>query len=1550
TLTNPTASSGTVTWSTADAAIASVNPTTGVVTGVSNGTVDVYFTVTSTSGCGSASDTVAIMVTSTPSAGTISGTAAACVGAGTSLTSSISGGVWSSSATSIATVDSVSGDVYALSAGSATIAYTVRNACGTATASQLYTVNALPATPSAISGTTTVCSGATTTLSSSPAGGSWTTTNSAVASVDASGVVYGVSGGTADISYTISSAACGSSAVGTTVTVTAAPAAATVSGATSACISTTTTLSPSISGGTWSTINAAVASVDASGTVYAVTADTTSILYTISGTCGATTTATLFTVNPAPATPAAIGGATSVCVSSSTTLTNAVSGGTWATLNASVASVNATTGLVYGVTNDTTTITYTISNSCGTNRVSALVTVIPVPVMGNITGAGNVCTSGSLSLSDTTAGGTWSTSAASVASVTATGVVNGVAVGSAIITYSKSTTCGTISDTALITVITIPAAPGAVAGAVIAYGGSTTLSSSTSGGRWSSSAPAVATVDTVSGVVTAVSSGSAIITYTVRNACGSNIDTALVTVSGVTLTSISGTQWNSFSGSSATGPSTFTVLPATTTPGSSVINVSQWNRSGTTSNSGTGYYNTQNFSAATTVSGALSDNRFIYFTVTNNSSTEAKLTNLSLLTQRSGTGPQSANLYYCTGSSGNIDFGSSTQTIPSSSGTVSFNGTACIAPGATDTFKLFAFNPATAGATGGTVRVLNGTSITMSYATSVTALSLSSSSNTSPVCAGSNFSLSAGTASNGIAPYTYAWSGPASYASTATAPTITGATTAAAGAYTLTATDNLGCFISNTTVATVTPIPRVSPISGSSSVSLGSSVTLTDTASGGTWSSSNTSVASVSSTGVVTGMSAGSATIKYRLANSCGADSATTNITVTPVLYITNVSPNTASSGASVTISGANFNSTLNKNIVYFGATRVTPTSGSTTSLTVSVPSGALYAPVSVTDTAKGTTAFSGQHTGSALAAYTPVFDTTGFLTDSMNFKNKVDFTVTSLTGSKPLGAAIGDINGDGKADLVSANADSSSVTILINNSASGTITSSSFTTATKITLPSKPNIVKLADLDGDGKLDIIATATNNNSFIVIRNTTASTSSVSFATRQQVQVNSTSAVAGFGDFNGDGRTDVVVSQPRGKLAIMRNTSTIGNISFGSDSAYVTTGAVPSSVIVTDLDGDGLADLATVNSGFTGLSYTGNTASAYLNTSSAAAISFGSATTITTGSGPIDITSGDVDGDGKMDLFFTNINDGNFSVLRNTSSTGSLSFGTRTSFTAGTGATGINVADLNGDGKVDVVVSNALGTSLSIFRNTTTGTTPSFATAVTKTTGSTPTTVTLGDLDNDGYSDIVVGNQGANTISVFENYPLPRMAPITGTTTLCATDTATLRSAVAGGTWSTSNAAVASVNASGFVTAVAAGSATISYTKVINGDTNYVTTPFTVNASAFGGVITGVGSLCPATSLTLTNPTASGGTGSWSSSAAAIATIDPTTGVITGVTNGSVIVTYTVTSASCGTAQDTAIINVTSTPSAGTISGTTTVCQLATTSENRPEMNGVKRLE
>ncbi len=205
-------------------------------------------------------------------------------------------------------------------------------------------------------------------------------------------------------------------------------------------------------------------------------------------------------------------GAFDICTSSSSLLTDAVTGGSWSSSNAAVATVVAS-GLVAAVGPGTANISYTV----GTCASVVSISIDAAPVVAGITGASKLCLGDSVIFSDAAAGGVWSGSNGTIASVNAaTGMVTGVDTGNVVITYTLVNSCGTDDTTMAITIDPVPFA-GVITGVdTIHTGSSTMLSDTVTGGSWASTNTFVSIVS-ASGLVFGVMPGTDSIEYTVTN-------------------------------------------------------------------------------------------------------------------------------------------------------------------------------------------------------------------------------------------------------------------------------------------------------------------------------------------------------------------------------------------------------------------------------------------------------------------------------------------------------------------------------------------------------------------------------------------------------------------------------------------------------------------------------------------------------------------------------------------------------------------------------------------------------------------------------------------------------------------------------------------------------------------------------------------------------------------------------------------------------------------------------------------------------------------------
>ena len=478
-------------WSSQNSTVASVNAS-GVITGVSTGNVNIYYTI---AGCQAAKF---ISVNDTPFA-IVPASPSVCVGATTTLSDPSAGGIWTA-ATSFATVNAGTGVVTGVAAGNTRITYQFPSTgCFT---TRIVTVNA---NPQPITGSLVVCNGNNTTLSDITPGGNWSSSNTTIATVGgATGIVHGNAQGTATISYIVSG--CYATAV-VSVGIPAAPITGPVYTVCSG--GSTITLSDPTSGGTWSS-GSTNASVNSTGVVTGVNAGNADISYTTPG-CNAVTRT--ITINPLPA---PITGILNACTGLTTSLASSTTGGTFSSSNTSVVTIDSANGIASGISLGTSVITYKVGNSgC---VATAVVTVHPfAPIVGSDT----ICVGSGTLLTDIVGGGTWASSNPANATIGASsGIVTGVVDGITFIVY----TIGACSTSHFLRIL--PPLPAIAGVKEICSGSVSALSDIAGGGRWSTDNAFIVDVDAVTGMASASFPGNAVVTYT-NYGC---VTTAVITV------------------------------------------------------------------------------------------------------------------------------------------------------------------------------------------------------------------------------------------------------------------------------------------------------------------------------------------------------------------------------------------------------------------------------------------------------------------------------------------------------------------------------------------------------------------------------------------------------------------------------------------------------------------------------------------------------------------------------------------------------------------------------------------------------------------------------------------------------------------------------------------------------------------------------------------------------------------------------------------------------------------------------------------------------------
>ncbi len=194
----------------------------------------------------------------------------------------------------------------------------------------------------------------------------------------------------------------------------------------------------------------------------------------------------------------------------------------------------------------------------------------------------------------------------------------------------------------------------------------------------------------------------------------------------------------------------------------------------------------------------------------------------------------------------------------------------------------------------------------------------------------------------------------------------------------------------------------------------------------------------------------------------------------------------------------------------------------------------------------------------------------------------------------------------------------------------------------------------------------------------------------------------------------------------------------------------------------DMDDDGKPEI---------IALSGGTIKIFRNTSSRGIInasSFASPLTLSTGVNARLHDIIDLDGDGKLDIVWPNQDDNNFSVYRNTGSVGNISFTSRINFPCGINPISSKCGDVDGDGKPDLILTYITGNSVGVFKNTSTTGTINFSPGVDFATGTNPYSANIADMNGDGKPEIIVANYSGNSVSIFKNQITSLEAPVIAT--------------------------------------------------------------------------------------------------------------------------------------------------------------------------------------
>ena len=284
-------------------------------------------------------------------------------------------------------------------------------------------------------------------------------------------------------------------------------------------------------------------------------------------------------------------------------------------------------------------------------------------------------------------------------------------------------------------------------------------------------------------------------------------------------------------------------------------------------------------------------------------------------------------------------------------------------------------------------------------------------------------------------------------------------------------------------------------------------------------------------------------------------------------------------------------------------------------------------------------------------------------------FAQEAGSPISVGAGSGPSGAAVGDYNGDGRADLAVSTFVAGNVSVLLRQPAGGFALEG----GVPISLGTQVTAVAAGDFNSDGRLDLVATLASNQVVVLVRNP----GNTGFSVQTQFPTGLNPVAIAVGDYNGDGPADLAIANRGGdSVTILRR---VPGGTFSAEAA-VSAGDDPIGIVAADFDGNGRADLAVTNAA-------PGTVSAFLRRP--ANDGFTAQAPIRVSASPVGIAAADFDRDGRPDLAVA-ANAGAVDILRRNAAGGF----TRDPAIAISGAVNdVVAADFNGDSRPDLAASS-----------------------------------------------------------------------------------------------------------------------------------------------------------------------------------------------------------------------------------------------------------------
>jgi hypothetical protein len=343
------------------------------------------------------------------------------------------------------------------------------------------------------------------------------------------------------------------------------------------------------------------------------------------------------------------------------------------------------------------------------------------------------------------------------------------------------------------------------------------------------------------------------------------------------------------------------------------------------------------------------------------------------------------------------------------------------------------------------------------------------------------------------------------------------------------------------------------------------------------------------------------------------------------------------------------------------------------------------------------------------------------------------------IAGPWSTSIAVADLDNDGDNDLTLANELGDSISVM-KNSGDGAVTP-----PPTISAGSTPLSIVSADLDGDGDLDLAASSISSTSI-----------QIWLGAGEGAFDAPISVAAGFAphrlyaaDVSGDGRVDLIApsgSAP-GLVTVLLNQGNRRGVPIFASPATYPTGPVPVAIGIIDYDGDNDIDLAVANADGASVTLLRN-----LGDFPGENGIFFPVATLPANEGPTDIAVGDLDNDQNEDVIVANVSLDKISVLKNIGA----AFAAPITHAVADGPNGVALADLDSDGDLDVAVTNAINDKLSILKNNGPATGGALAAAVHYDVPESPLALHAANVDDDGDVDLIVLHGLTDNISILRN--------------------------------------------------------------------------------------------------------------------------------------------------------------------------------------------------